>query len=299
MKKITLILAFVLLYNYQLPTEARCNHSYHSHHSTCHSSSGRSHVYLVKKDQTQETAKFPNCDKHLLQTNTTINYYSDGTRRVYRVYSVLNTDGSVLESGLSDAKHTIYNDKHYLFLRKNKKYKIYDDNGKVLSIRDYTFMEEIAPNRLLITCNKKQGIINLEEKIIVPIKYKSIKKVGKDLFITKLNGYWGMLNSNNNILIKNEYDKIKQVNEAFLLKKHGKYGLADFNGKILYEAKYDKIKPLGEHFLIKQDKKYGVLDSYGKEISKITHKKIRLKRNVLEFRQNNKWYPIGLSFKNI
>lgn len=246
-----------------------------AHH--CHS-----HYYVTYKDYFQEEMNFANCNKHYAVKETTVYYYSNGTRRSYITSTIFNQDGSVLESDCSNVKHLVYNKKHYFTFYKNKKYQIIDEFGNYISVNNYKLMKELAPNRLLVKLDKRFGIIDLNNNIITPIKYKEFEQLEPNLFLTKLNGYYGLCDNSNNILIKNEHDKIKPLYETYLLKKYNKYGLTNKSGKLILPIEYDKIKKLGEYILIEKDGKYGVLDSFGNIIAKPIYKKIRLERNHLE-----------------
>ena len=272
------------------------HHSRGSYHHRGSSSS--SSVYLVRKEFNEKEEKFANCDRHFLLTETTTNHYSDGTRRIYKYYTVFNSDGSTLISSASDIKHLIYENKHYFIARLNGSYKIVKEDGTEVNHKKYSSMSEIAPNKLLVKADKKYGVIDLTEKTIIPIKYKKFERVGENLFLTNLNGYYGMLDNSNNILIKNEYDKIKPLYETFLLKIYGKYGLANSNGEIVLPPNYHKIKKLGEYILVKKNKRYGILDYSGNWIGEVKYKKIRLKRNVLEgLLDDNTWHLIPTDTK--
>ena len=238
--------------------------------------------YLVGKDYHQEEYTFNNCDRHSMLEETTVYYYSNGTRRYYRTSTIFNADGSILDSGCSNVKHIVYNGKHYFTFYKNKKYQILDEYGNYLTVKNYKSMTEIAPNRLLVKLDKKYGIIDLNENIITPIKYKKFEQVGQNLFITKLNGYYGMTDSQNSMLIKNEHDSIKALYDVFVIKKYDKFGIVNKNGKIILPVEYDKVKKLGEYIVVKKDGKYGVLSSSGEIIAEAIFKKVRLERNTLE-----------------
>lgn len=244
----------------------------------CHGS----HNYVTHTNYFQEGHRFANCNRHSLLNETTVYYYANGSRNSYTTSTIFNQDGSILESGCYNVKHLIYNNKHYFTFYKNKKYQILDENGNYLSVKNYKFMKEVAPNKLLVKLDKKYGIIDLKENVVTPIKYKKFEQVGLNLFITQLNGYYGMCDNSNNILINNENDSIKQLYETYLIKKMGKYGLADKNGKIILPVEYDKIKKLGEYILTEKNNKYGVLDSTGTIIAEPIYKDIRLNRNSLE-----------------
>lgn len=291
MKKLIFILTLTLLISTTIveakPTGKPNRSNYHHHHSSSSSN------YIIKSDYIRDEHNFANCDEHSVIKETTINYYSNGNKRAYSYYTILNNDKTVLESDCTDVKHTIYENKHYIIYKKGKYYRIIDGEGNVISMRNYTKLQELTPNRFLAKINKKYGIIDLNENIIVPIKYKSIEQVQKDLFITNLNGYYGMMDSSNNIFIKNDYDKITSLYDTYILKRIGNYGLADKNAKIIYVPKYDKIKALGEYILIKKDNKYGVLDANGNKITEIKYKKIKLDRNILKGKNKlNIWEEI-------
>ena len=273
MKKFILSLFFCFLVVSNSPAEA---------HRYCGS------YYLTHKYYYQNELYFPGCDKHSMLEEKTIYYYSNGSRYVYTNYTVYNSDGSILITDCSRIKHIIHQNRHYFIVYKGKGYKIIDENGNILTGKNYKKMEEIAPNRLLVKFNKKYGVIDINENIIIPIKYKEFKQVGYDLYQTKLNGYWGLMNSSNYIFAKNKYDKIKPLQETFILKQEDKYGLANTQGQIIFDTELDKIKSLGEYILIKKDKKYGLLDSTGKEILPIEYKKIELERNSIKYQDFKK-----------
>lgn len=252
-----------------------------------------SHYYVTYKDYFQEEQLFNNCNKHSMLKETTVYYYSNGTRRSYVTNTIFNQDGSVLISGCTDVKHILYKNKHYFTFYKNKKYQILDENGNYLTTKEYKKLKEIAPNRFLVKLNKKLGIIDLNENTITPIKYQKFEQIGQNLFLTKLNGYYGITDSNNKILIKNENDSIKPLYDVFIVKKQNKYRIADNKGQIILPSEYDNIKMLGEYILIKKDGKFGVLDANGKTIADTIYKKIRLERNNLEGKiAGNSWHSL-------
>ena len=253
--------------------EAHPRHYYGSY-SSC--------VYLVGSDYSQQEQSFNDCKEHYLLTERTVNFYSNGARRVFYNHTILNSDGSVFIDNCSDVKHLIYNKTHYFLVRRGGVYSIITGKGELISKRKYTSMSEVLPNRLVVCADKKYGIIDLNDNVIVPIKYKKFEQLETNLFMTKLNGYWGMVDASNGQILKNQFDKIKPLYDTYLLKKEGKYGLIDINGKIILLAEYDSIKKLGEYIIVKKDKKYYVYESSGKSISGLAYKKVRLERNVLE-----------------
>ncbi len=290
MKKLFCILLLLCICSV---AEASSRNHYYNHRYDYTNHHDSSSVYIINRDYQKTTQKFPNCDKHYMETETVINYYSDGTRRTFSTSTIYNSDGSVLVSDCTWVKHVLYNDEHYFLVRKNRKYQVIDSEAKVLSKRMYTKMEEIAPNRLLVKFDKKFGVVSLNDDVVVPIKYQKFLSEGDNVYITKLNGYYGISDFENNVLIKNECEKIKPLFDVFVVKKYRKYGMADRYGYLFAEPKYDSIKKLGEYILVKQNGKYGVFDYKGEKICDIKYKKIRLERNRLEGRlESGQWIEI-------
>lgn len=249
-----------------------------------------SNVYLVNKDVEIEQVTFPNCKQHSMRKETTTYLYSNGQKRKLDNSTIFNFDGSTIENNCSNVEHIIFNNKHYFTFYKNKKYTIIDDKGRELTVKQYTRMKEIEPNRLLVRFNKKYGIIDLFENIIVPIKYKSIEKIEDNLYKTELNNYYGFINSDNKIILKNEYDKITQVQNTFIIKKKGKFGLADKKGNIILNAKYDKIKEIDDYIIVKNEKQYKIYNTSGEKLTNKTFKDVKLDRNTLKVKTfDNQW----------
>lgn len=269
---------------------AGCSHNHNHNHPVSHSSSSES-VHLINTEFRKSEHKFPNCKEHYVITESTINYYSDGSKRTFESSTIYNSDGTVIETDCKSVEHIIYENKHYFIINK-KGYKIIDSDGNILTKRIYSRMTKIEPNRILVRYEKRYGIIDLKENIIVPIKYQNISRAGNNIFITKLNHYYGIIDIDNNVSVKNNCEKIKKIHDVIILKRYGKYGLCDTDANIILEIEYDKIKKFGEYILIKKDNKYGILDFYGKEIAPPKYKKIRLKRNELQGLLDNTWLNI-------
>lgn len=296
MKKLLFTLFILLCFTSTIVEAKPTNNAHRGSYPHHHHSSSSSSNYVIKTDYIRDEHNFANCDEHSVIKETTVNYYSNGNKRAYSYYTILNNDGTVLESNCTDVKHTIFEDTHYIIYKKGKYYRIIDGDGKVVSIRNYTKLQELIPNRFLARIDKKYGIIDLKENVIVPLKYKSFEQVQKDLFLTNLNGYYGLMNSSNQIFIENDYDKITPIYDTYVLKRMGKYGLADYNANLIYEPKYDKIKSLGEYILIEKDNKIGVLNSKGKAITEIKYKKVKLDRNTLKGKNaHNVWKEIDIN----
>lgn len=273
MKKIFLLLFLTLFLLTTNEAFSRCRGHYHYHSAP---------TYLVRSDYFENEQSFANCDEHYLLTKTTVNIYSNGSRITYNTHTVYNNDGSVVLSDCTDIHHIMFNNKHYFLFKKSGKYYIANSKGEIFAKRNYTKMQELSKNRILVRVDKKYGIIDLDENIIVPIKHKSFKQINKNLYITKSNGYYGMINSNGEILLKNEYKKIKPLYDTFVVKKDKKYGLVDINGKIIEPADADKIKKLDEYILVKKDNYYKIYDCTGKLYSNEKYADVRIKNNVLE-----------------
>ena len=253
----------------------------------CHSS------YVTYRDYYQEEIPFHNCDRHYAIKETTVYYYSNGSRYTYTYNTIYNIDGTVLAAGCKNLKHYIKDGKHYFTFYRDKKYNIMDESGSYVSTKKYKNMYEVDNCKLLVKLDKRFGIIDLDEKIIVPIKYNLIEKVNEDLYLTKLNGFYGFINSSNEILVKNEYDSIKPIYNIYNLKREGKFGLANSKGEMILFPNCDSIKKMGEYILVKRNKEYGLLDADGNIVAEIKYRKVRFERNTLYLQNFDKsWLKI-------
>ena len=263
------------------------------HHNYYHSSSESHPVYIIRTEHEQEQVNFPDCAEHYAITDITTNVYSDGTKRSFSNSTIYNSDGTVFDTDCTSVKHTVYENDHYFIIGKRDGYRITDEDGNVVTSRNYPWMSELEPNRLLVRRDKKYGIINLSDETIVPIKYDKFENVNNRIMIAKLNGYYGVIDYDNNTLVYPDCERIKPFYDTLLLKRYHKYGLASLNGEKIFEPHYDKIKKLGEYIVIKKDDKYGVLNAKGEIIEEIIYKKIKLERNRLRgMRDNTGWIDI-------
>lgn len=278
------------------------HHSHHSHHShghshhhpnyhNYHSSSGSHPAYLIMQDYKKQEVKFPNCTKHYVIEEIITNTYSDGSKRVLTKSTVYNSDGTPIVSDCGSVEHVIYEGNHYFVVRKNKGgWQIINSEGAPLTVKKYSYMSLLKPNRVLVRTDKRYGVIDFWEKSVIPVKYRKFNEISDGVFLTKLNGYWGVVDLGNNLLIPNDCERIKPLYDTLVLKRYGRYGLADLNGKILYEPKYDRIKKMGEYILLKDNKTYRVLDMSGSPVNDKIYGKVRLNRNKLEGDEISKKY---------
>ena len=100
-------------------------------------SSSSSTVYLVGREVIPNVHTFPDCNQHSATSETFVSYYSNGTSNSYTYYTVLDAKGNVLATDCTDVKHTIYDNVHYLLLKKGGKYGIYSHDGYLISNRNY------------------------------------------------------------------------------------------------------------------------------------------------------------------
>ena len=279
MKRCVLILCTILSISTTTAYSQPHHHPYWHHYR--HSGCASSYVYLVRSDYSENESNFKNCNAHYLLTKTTVNYYSNGSRRTYSYHTIFNTDGSIVIEDCTSVHHVHYNNQHFFLVRKNNSYKVITSTGQQLTTKNYKEMVELSPNRLLVLADRKYGIIDLYENTIIPLKYKSFNKISNDIYITKLNGYYGMINKDFSLIQANEYDKISPLYDTYLLKQNGKFGLADLQGNILLEPTNDKITKLGEYILVKKDKNFRIYERNGKAINNTEYSKIKLSRNTL------------------
>ena len=125
MKKIFIILALLLTVNSVQAHPRHYNYGYgYSGCSNC--------VYLLKSDFYQKTQTLPDCEDHSILIDTTINYYSNGAKRTYSTYSVVdNKKETIILSDYLDIKHVLVNNKHYFLAKNGREYKILNGKGAV------------------------------------------------------------------------------------------------------------------------------------------------------------------------
>ena len=117
MKKL-LIIAFLLIGTINIanakpaPPPHKHRPPIHHHSSGCSSNC----IYVVNSEIYQDERNFADCKEHFLYTETVVNYYSNGTKRTYNNYTILNSDGSILANNCSMAEHVIQNNKHYILV---------------------------------------------------------------------------------------------------------------------------------------------------------------------------------------
>lgn len=280
MKKLSILFALFLMLNCNVYAHGH----YHAHYNSCSNC-----VYIVGSDTFQEEKSLTGTNNYYLLVNTTVNYYSNGTKRTYYDYTILKKDGTVLFSDCDDVEYISYNKKDYFLVKSGRYYKILQSNSNLSAKRQYSKMKKLSSNKILVCVNKKYGVIDINENIIVPIKYKEFEQIGNDLYKTKLNGYYGLKNSSNYAYLKDEYDSIKPFYDTFLIKKEGKYGLVDIKGKMIIDATYDKIVKKDEYIVAKKDKLYEIFNSSGEKITNEKYRKIKLERNQLKVLKDNSW----------
>ena len=90
MKKGFVCLVLLLGLSLVAPVEAHPRH-YHGSYSSC--------VYVVGSDYSQREQSFNDCKDHYLLTERTVNFYSNGTRRVFYNHTVLKETASQRRKG--------------------------------------------------------------------------------------------------------------------------------------------------------------------------------------------------------
>ncbi len=276
-------------YNTNCNCTNRNSHYHNSNYRNCSSSSCSTYLVETREEITED--KFPNCKNHYMVTKTTTKYYSDGSKLSFAISTIYNSDGSILVDDCRNVKHIIYNNEHYFTFLKDKYYRVMNSQGIRLTGANYTQMQEVAPNRLLVKRDKKYGVIDLNQKTIIPIKYQELEQIeNNNVFISKLNHYYGIVDIDNNILVENTCDKIKPLQDTLLLKQGNKYGLADLLGNVLLTNDNDQIKKLGEYILVKKNNKYAVYDFEGNQLSDYKYSRVKLERNQLKgFTVSDTW----------
>lgn len=198
-------------------------------------------------------------------------------------------------STVSDICHTS-NGNSIVWVEKNGKHGIYNDNGQILQPCDidkaYTLTESNSSIELSYTnCpsadyiyivrNGLTGVMNgstFETLIPCMYEYLSPVKTGKAFY--KANGKWGIIDTNNKTIQLAIYDKV-EINGSSLseqnmpstvfqsnmyVRNNGKVGMLKASGEDFISVKYDSLGVYSDNMLVaKVGAKYGFLNEEGKE----------------------------------
>lgn len=214
---------------------------------------------------------------------------------------LLDLNGNVIENQDILSKIPTSDGKHYIVSDKDEKYKIIDENDKVVIDNNYSYIEEINTNYYIVASGSKNGIIDLSGKSLVDLKYNSIfhlentnliqANISKTNTITLIDKNMKIIATMDNawIEVKEDYVKVysdsdcryfdyegkeltnKEIfpnNTLYAKKINDKWGFVDSNGNIKVQNEYDMVTELNEYGFagIKKDGKWGVINSNGEII---------------------------------
>lgn len=258
---VLLIILFTIIANFTTQAFA-----HNSSKCNCHCKNHYSHYpsnYIISEVTNISYLQLNNCDKHQIEKQTTITYYSNSSPTTIHRYAAYDDYGNMIIDNCISIEHVVYKNKCFFIIKfydnkifsLNSKAAIISDNNNFEINKKYNLLIKTYDNRYIAKLDGKYGLIDIEENQIAPFMYDAIDKLCVGLYKTKINGM---------------------------------YGVMDSNGKIILNCQYDTVKKLGSnHYQIKQNKKWGILSNDGKIIAPVIYKDVKISKNILYVKDNN------------
>lgn len=170
----------------------------------------------------------------------------------------------------------IYGRNNLFWVKKDKKWMLYDIEGKRVSDFKFNNIGVFFNSKALVQPNKKFVVINTDGEII---KKKNIKMhLAKSEGLTPfLNKKWGYMDENYEVVIKQKYDFCKPFSEQIAGVKSGKkWGYINMKGDYIIKPKYSKIFPFKEDVAwVKYKDKWTLIDKKGNNLTKEIYSKVQ------------------------
>jgi hypothetical protein len=199
---------------------------------------------------------------------------------------------------------------HYIQVKKNGKYGLYDLTGEELIEIKYTSVSPVILNdeKFAVVREEKEdwqngvyGIIDLKSKemIIEPIYHYINPIILNDAVcaIVELDGLYGIIDMNGETIMPIQYDEIKTLhhdtNEVLAIKLNNKWALFSETGDKLTDFIYDGFDPIyndHDRFLVNKGNDLGIIDKSGIEITEIKYDSID--ERIYHYFDNNFYYGI-------
>lgn len=155
-----------------------------------------------------------------------------------------------------------------------QKFILHTSEGKALTNKDYTFMNEPSDGLLAFRENDKIGFINLDGNEIIKAKYEWAYdfKCGRAAVIK--NKKWGFISKEDKLVVDYQYYQVRNFSGNVAPVSVGnntntdKWGLIDLDGNYILEPKYDGIYDFknGLAKVVLNGVGYGFIDEKGKEV---------------------------------
>ncbi|WP_317501127.1 WG repeat-containing protein [Flavobacterium sp. DG1-102-2] len=199
---------------------------------------------------------------------------------------------------ITDANKDMY------IVEKNKRYAVFDVEGKAITGFDFTDMERYYDGAAYVVLpDKSVTMIGLDGKQL----FTALKGYNLDIYksgIAKIRntktGLYGFIDKSGNFIIPCDYKDAEYGEELVTLKKGSKWGLYTRGHKAITALRYEYIFPTEHNLYVVKDKNWGIIDASGNEIIPAIYKHIELHEKKYFITENNdgKYGIFNLSGKN-
>ncbi len=147
-------------------------------------------------------------------------------------YGILDENGKIIQPFVYDELECIsYNGGSFLLKRKNK-FSYANNEGKIISSREYDFGENFWSRRARVALKGKFGFIDSTGTEIVPLIYDHAEAFYYNVAVVKKGNKWGMINNRGIIIQPIEFDRIEDIYDEKEMVTTGYKGFK--NGTVFY-----------------------------------------------------------------
>lgn len=195
---------------------------------------------------------------------------------------------SILDCKYQDIK--ALNNSEIFCVKEEDKYKVIDENGKVIFNEKFDNIETIKDNIIVYQYKDKYCAYDVKNNKKLDKTYKELKYTTNNLFIAKLDDNYGIIDIDNNIKIKENYSNINYYDELDIYELEEKDGnlntilnskLEQITTGIVNEVNYEK-----SYIKIWTEEGYNYCRLNGETISS---KDVLTNNNLFLSKQNNKY----------
>jgi hypothetical protein len=169
-------------------------------------------------------------------------------------WGYLDTLGKwVIDGSKNKYEHAVDFSNNRAMVRKNNKWGLIDENGKVILPFQYDDMNFIQnSDKKLYYVNQYQqkfGYVNKKAEFVVPVKYDKIREFREDRLALKKGSYWGFADEEGNEIIPCKFRSVNDFKEDLAaVSEKGKWGYIDKSGNYVIAATFSKAANFSEGF---------------------------------------------------
>ena len=157
----------------------------------------------------------------------------------------------IVDGSKTKYEHAVDFSNNRAMVRKNKKWGLIDENGKVILPYQYDDMNFIqnSDKKLYYVAQYQQkfGYVNKRAEFVVPVNYDKIRAYREERLAVKKGNYWGYTDENGHEIIPCKFRMASDFNEGLAaVSEKGKWGFIDVNGNYAIAATFSKASNFSE-----------------------------------------------------